>query len=44
MVHVILALGRLRPENYEFKTSLNYVVRACLKNVLKSGAGKGGGL
>jgi hypothetical protein len=30
-VFVILALGRLRQEGHEFKTSLSYIVRSCPK-------------
>jgi hypothetical protein len=32
---IILALGRLRQKNFEFKTSLGYTVRSCLEGEKK---------
>jgi hypothetical protein len=33
---VISAPGRLRPEDHEFKVSLSYILRPCLKKKKKS--------
>jgi hypothetical protein len=31
---IILALGRLRQEDHEFKVGLEYTVRSCLKKIM----------
>jgi hypothetical protein len=33
---LILALGKMRQENYKFEASLGYIVRSCLKTKTKT--------
>jgi hypothetical protein len=38
-IFVILALGRLRQEDVEFKANLGYIVRTCFKKKIGLGTG-----